>query len=90
MLISQMPNFILKTIRPFRQKPDKNGGGKMIFIRDGSIAKRFYAYEESISKVICLTVTVSKAAFTLIYKLIIYILLVNKVMYKWPYLYIKT
>ena len=32
----------------------------------------------------------SKAAFILIYILIVYILLVNKVIYKWPYLYIKT
>ena len=32
----------------------------------------------------------SYAAFTLIYILIAYILLVNKMIYKWPYLYIKT
>ena len=31
-----------------------------------------------------------KAAFTLIYILTIYILLVHKVIYKWPHLYIKT
>ena len=32
----------------------------------------------------------SKAAFTLIYILTVYIFLVNKVIYKWPSLYIKT
>ena len=32
----------------------------------------------------------AKAAFTLIYILIIYILLVDKVIYKWPNLYIKA
>ena len=31
-----------------------------------------------------------KVAFTRIYTLIVYILLVNKVIYKWSYLYIKT
>ena len=31
-----------------------------------------------------------KAAFILIYTLIIYLLLVNKIIYKWPHLYIKT
>ena len=32
----------------------------------------------------------SKAAFTRIYKLIVFIFLVNKLIYKKPYLYIKT
>ena len=31
-----------------------------------------------------------KAAFTLIYILIVYILLVHKIIYKWPQLYVKT
>ena len=31
-----------------------------------------------------------KAAFTLIYILIVYILLVNKIVYKWLHLYTKT
>ena len=35
-------------------------------------------------------ITDLKAAFTFIYILIAYILLVNKVIYKWPYLYIKA
>ena len=35
-------------------------------------------------------ITDLKAAFTFIYILIVYILLVNKVIYKWPYLYIKA
>ena len=34
--------------------------------------------------------TPSKAAFTLICILIVYILLVNKTVYKWPQLYNKT
>ena len=32
----------------------------------------------------------NKAAFALIYILIVYILLVKKVIYKWSHLYIKT
>ena len=31
-----------------------------------------------------------KNALRLIYKLIVYMLLVNKIMYKWPHLYIKA
>ena len=46
--------------RPLRKDRDKNGGGKMIFIREGLIAKRLYAYEDSTSKTICLEVTISK------------------------------
>ena len=45
---------------PFRRDRDKNGGGKMIFIREGLIAKRLYAYEDSTSETICLEVTISK------------------------------
>ena len=33
---------------------------------------------------------VFNAAFTLVYLLIVYILLVNKIIYKWLHLYIKT
>ena len=32
----------------------------MIFIREGLIAKRLYAYEDSTSETICLEVTISK------------------------------
>ena len=39
---------------PFRRDRDKNGGGKMIFIREGLIAKKLYAYEDSTSETICL------------------------------------
>ena len=35
-------------------------GGGMIFIREGLIAKRSYAYEDNTSKTICLEVTISK------------------------------
>ena len=38
----------------FRQGRDKNGGGKMIFIREGLIVKRLYAYEDSTSETKCL------------------------------------
>ena len=37
---------------PFRRDRDKNGGGKIIFIREGLIAKRLYAYEDSTSETI--------------------------------------
>ena len=45
---------------PFRRDRNKDGGGKMIFIREGLIAKRLYAYEDSTSETICLEVTISK------------------------------
>ena len=45
---------------PFRRDRDKNGGGKMIFIREGLLAKKLYAYEDSTSETICLEVTISK------------------------------
>ena len=44
---------------PFRQDRDKNGGGKMVFIREGLIAKRLYTYEDT-SETISLEVTISK------------------------------
>ena len=43
-LLSRMSDFTLKLISPlpppFRRDRDKNGGGKMIFIRECLIAKR--------------------------------------------------
>ena len=45
---------------PLRRDRDKNGGRKMIFIREGLIAKILYAYEDSTSETICLEVTISK------------------------------
>ena len=45
---------------PFRRDRDKNVGGKIIFIREGLIAKRLYTYEDNTSKTICLEVTISK------------------------------
>ena len=35
-------------------------GGGVIFIREGLIASRLYAYEDSTSETICLEVTISK------------------------------
>ena len=37
---------------------DKNGGGKMIFIREGLIAKLLHVYKDS--ETICLEMTMSK------------------------------
>ena len=45
---------------PLRRDRDKNGGRKMIFIREGLIAKILYAYEDSTSETIWLEVTISK------------------------------
>ena len=45
---------------PFRRDRDKNGGRKMIFIRQSLIVKRLYTYEDSTSETVCLEVTISK------------------------------
>ena len=45
---------------PIRRGHDKNGGGKMIFIREGLIGKGLYTYEDSTFESICLEVTLSK------------------------------
>ena len=51
MLLSQMPIHIEGyQYPPFRRDCDKNSWGKMIFIREGLIAKRVYAYEDSTPK----------------------------------------
>ena len=49
----------------FRQDRDKNGGGKMIFIREGLIAKRFYSHEDITSETTCLEVTISKKKWSI-------------------------
>ena len=45
---------------PSRRDRDKNVGGKMIFIREGLIAKRLLAYEDNTSENIFLKVKISK------------------------------
>ena len=45
---------------PFRRDHDKNGGGKMVFLREVVIAKRLYSYEDNTSGTMCLKVTISK------------------------------
>ena len=45
---------------PFRRERGKSGGEKMIFIREGLIAKRLYAYEDSTSETICSEDIISK------------------------------
>ena len=59
---SQMSNFTLKDIStPYLGEIErKKSGGKIIFIREGLIAKKLYAYEDTTSKTICLEVTISK------------------------------
>ena len=44
----------------FRRDRDKNGGGKVIFVRYGLIAKILYAHEDNTSETICLEVTTFK------------------------------
>ena len=55
---------------PLRGDRDKNVGGKMIFIREGLIAKRLYSYEDNTSETICLGVTISrkKWCMTFVYR----------------------
>ena len=63
MLPSQMSNFTLKDISTPHLGEivrKKRGGGGIIFIRKGLIAKRLYVYEDTTSKTICLEVTISK------------------------------
>ena len=56
-----MSNFISKVISaPHLGRTVTKMVGGMIFIREGLIAKRLYAYEYSTSKTICLEVTISK------------------------------
>ena len=61
MLLSRMPNFSLKVINSpsFRPDGDKNGGGQMIFFREGLIAKGLYSYKDKTSETVCLEIKIS-------------------------------
>lgn len=45
---------------PFRRDRNKNGGGKIVFIKDGLIAKRLNDFETKVSETISLELTISK------------------------------
>ena len=52
---------------PYRKDRNKNGGGKIVFIRKGLITKRLKAFEGDISEMICLEVTISKKIWFITY-----------------------
>ena len=45
---------------PFRRDRNKHGGGKMVFTRNGIIAKKLKSLEGKESETICIEVTISK------------------------------
>jgi len=45
---------------PIRKDRNKNGGGKLIYIRDGILAKRLESLEKENIETICLEITISK------------------------------
>ena len=52
---------------PYRKDRNKNGGGKIVFIREGLITKRLKAFKGDISETICLEVMISKKVSFIIY-----------------------
>ena len=47
-------------ISPFRRDRNKHDGGKIVFVRNGIIAKRLESLEGKESETICIEVTISK------------------------------
>ena len=45
---------------PFREDRNIHGGGKMVYVRNGIIAKRIKHFEEDFGETICLEFTLSK------------------------------
>ena len=48
---------------PYRKDRNKNGGGNIVFIREGLITKRLKAFQGDISEAICLEVKISKKVY---------------------------
>ena len=52
---------------PFRKDREKHGGGKMVFVRNGIIAKRLECLEGKGSETICVEFTISKKKWCTIF-----------------------
>ena len=52
---------------PFRKDREKHGGGKMVFVRNGIIAKRLECLEGKESETICVEFTISKKKWCTIF-----------------------
>ena len=52
---------------PFRRDRNKYGGGKIVYVRDGFIAKRLVNLEGNASETICIAVTISKKKWCIIF-----------------------
>ena len=53
--------------RPYRKDRNKNGGGKIFFIREGLITKRLKAFKGDISETLYLEVTISEKVWFITY-----------------------
>ena len=52
---------------PFRKDKNKYGGGKIVYVREGFIAKRLANLERNTSETICIEVTISKKKWCIIF-----------------------
>ena len=52
---------------PFRKDGNKYGGGKIVYIREGFIAKRLANLERNTSETICIEVTISEKKWCIIF-----------------------
>ena len=52
---------------PLRRDRKKNEGGKIVYVREGSIAKRLINLKENTSETICIEVTISKKKWCIIF-----------------------
>ena len=52
---------------PFRKDRSKNEGGKIVYVRNGIIAKRIKHFEESFGETICLEFTLSKKKWCVLF-----------------------
>ena len=52
---------------PFRRDRNKRGGGKIVYVRNGIIAKRIKQFEEGFGETICLEFTLSKKKWCVLF-----------------------
>ena len=52
---------------PFRKDRNKHGGGKIVYVRNGIIAKRIKQFEEGFGETICLEFTLSKKKWCVLF-----------------------
>ena len=52
---------------PFRRDRNSKGGGKMVFVKNGLIAKRIKSLETKISETICIELTISKKKWCILF-----------------------